>query len=139
MADIVVLGSLNMDLVVRTERMPRPGETVRGRDLAMVPGGKGANQAAAAARLGARVEMIGRVGSDAFGMSLLDNMRNQGVGMEHVARDAKATTGTAMIIVDDRGENSIVVATGANDRVNMADVHAARALFLTWTTCASLR
>ncbi|MHB0858244.1 MAG: ribokinase [Anaerolineae bacterium] len=128
MADIVVLGSLNMDLVVRTERMPQPGETVRGRDLVMVPGGKGANQAAAAARLGAGVEMVGRVGADGFGTALLANMRAQGVGVDHVRSDAGAATGTAMIIVDDRGENSIVVAAGANDHVCLEDILLARDL-----------
>lgn len=128
MADIVVLGSLNMDLVVRTEHMPRPGETVRGEQFTTVPGGKGANQAAAAARLGAQVEMVGRVGNDPFGPVMLDNMRAQGVGVSHVLRDPEAPSGIAMIILDSRGENSIVVAAGANGRVSMEDVNAARDL-----------
>jgi ribokinase len=128
MIDVIVLGSLNMDLVVRTEHIPRPGETVRGDQFATIPGGKGANQAAAAARLGARVEMVGRVGADAFGPVLLENMRAQGVGVSHVASDAEAPTGIAMIILDAGGENSIVVAPGANGRVTMADVEAARDL-----------
>ena len=125
---IVVLGSLNMDLVVRTEHIPRPGETIQGQGFTMVPGGKGANQAAAAARLGPRVEMVGRVGDDSFGLALLDNMRNQGVGVSHVVCDAEAPSGTAMIIVDAQGENAIVVAPGANGRVCMDDVLAARSL-----------
>lgn len=128
MADIVVLGSLNMDLVVRTEHMPRPGETVRGEQFTTVPGGKGANQAAAAARLGAQVEMVGRVGNDPFGPVMLDNMRAQGVGVSHVLRDPEAPSGIAMIILDARGENSIVVAAGANGRVSMTDLNAARDL-----------
>jgi len=128
MADIVVLGSLNMDLVVRTEHMPRPGETVRGDSFTTVPGGKGANQAAAAARLGASVEMIGRVGNDTFGPALVDNLRNQGVGTAHVTVDPQAPSGTAMIIVDNQGENSIVVAAGANGRVSVVDLQAARTL-----------
>jgi len=128
MPDIVVLGSLNMDLVVRTERMPRPGETVRGEDFTTVPGGKGANQAAAAARLGATVEMVGCVGGDAFGPVLLDNLRRQGVGVSHVRVDEEVATGTAVIIVDGAGENSIVVTAGANGRVSPRDVEDARPL-----------
>lgn len=128
MGDVVVLGSLNMDLVVRTEHIPHPGETVHGEGFSMIPGGKGANQAAAAARLGAKVEMIGRVGADSFGPILLDNLQDQGVGTSHILRDPYAASGTAMIIIDAHGENSIVVAPGANGRVTMDDVHAARDL-----------
>jgi len=126
MIDIVVLGSINMDLVVKTQEMPRPGETVRGMDFVTIPGGKGANQAAAAARLGARVEMVGRVGGDSFGPVLLQNMRVQGVGTAHLVADPDVSSGIAMIIVDGHGENSIVVAPGANGRVSMEDVQAAR-------------
>jgi ribokinase len=126
MTDLVVLGSLNMDLVVRSEHMPRPGETVHGEQFMTIPGGKGANQAAAAARLGASVEMIGRVGMDDFGLAILDNMRAQRVGVSHILRDPTAPSGIAMIIIDAQGENSIVVASGANSRVTMDDVHAAR-------------
>jgi ribokinase len=128
MPDMVVLGSLNMDLVVRTARMPRPGETVMGERFVTVPGGKGANQAAAAARLGAGVEMIGRVGADSFGPTLMANLRDQGVGVEHVTVDERASTGVALIIVDDKGENSIVVVPGANGRVAIGNLHAARDL-----------
>jgi ribokinase len=126
MADVVVLGSLNMDLVVRTQQMPRPGETVRGEGFTTVPGGKGANQAAAAARLGAQVEMIGRVGGDSFGPLLLENLRAQGVGVSHVRRDPEAASGVAIIILDAQGENTIVVAAGANGRVSLEDLEAAR-------------
>lgn len=129
MPDVVVLGSLNMDLVVRSPRMPRPGETILGEHFLTVPGGKGANQAAAAARLGASVEMIGRVGADAFGPTLVSNMRDQGVGVRHVTRDERASTGVALIVVDDAGENSIVVVPGANGRVPVGDVRAAKDLF----------
>ncbi len=128
MPDVVVLGSLNMDLVVTTDEMPQPGETVRGHHFVTIPGGKGANQAAAAARLGAQVQMIGRVGGDSFGSVLLDNMRAQGVGVSHVIVDKEVASGTAMIIIDARGENSIVVAPGANGRVSMDDVRAAHVL-----------
>jgi len=128
MADIVVLGSLNMDLVVRAKHIPRPGETVRGEGFSTIPGGKGANQAAAAARLGAKVEMIGRVGGDSFGPLLLDNLRAQGVGVAHVRADSEAPSGIAMIILDAEGENAIVVAPGANGRVSLEDVRAASEL-----------
>jgi ribokinase len=128
MADIVVLGSLNMDLVVRAKHIPRPGETVRGEGFSTIPGGKGANQAAAAARLGAKVEMIGRVGGDSFGPLLLDNLRAQGVGVAHVRADPEAPSGIAMIILDAEGENAIVVAPGANGRVSLEDVRAASEL-----------
>ena len=128
MSDVVVLGSLNMDLIVRSEHMPRPGETVHGEQFMTIPGGKGANQAAAAARLGASVEMIGRVGVDDFGLAILDNMRAQGVGVSHILSDPTAPSGIAMIIIDAQGENSIVVASGANSRVTMDDVRAARDL-----------
>jgi ribokinase len=121
-ADIVVVGSLNMDLVVKAPRMPLEGETLLGRDFQMIPGGKGANQAAAAARLGAQVAMVGRVGGDAFGPPLIENLRCQGVDAGHVQIDDEAATGTAMIIVDDSGQNSIVVAPGANGRVSEQDV-----------------
>lgn len=130
MTNIVVLGSINMDLVVRTQDMPRPGETARGTGFVTIPGGKGANQAAAAARLGARVEMIGRVGHDSFGPILVENLRRQGVGVEHVRVDPEAASGIAMIIVDSRGENSIVVDPGANGRVSVGDIDQARALLV---------
>jgi ribokinase len=129
MGDVIVLGSLNMDLVVRTEHIPRPGETVHGEDFVTIPGGKGANQAAAIARLGARVEMIGRVGGDAFGRVLRENMAGMGVGVDYVIEDAGAPSGIAMIEVDAHGENTIVVAPGANGRVTLDDVRAAADLF----------
>jgi ribokinase len=131
MAEIVVLGSINMDLVVRAERMPRPGETLRGEQFVTIPGGKGANQAAAAARQGASVEMIGCVGADSFGPVLLDNLRAQGVGVTHVGVTGQAASGIAMIILDARGENSIVVAPGANNSVSVANVTAALDLLAT--------
>jgi ribokinase len=127
MSDVVVLGSLNMDLVVRTAAIPRPGETVAGHGFTTIPGGKGANQAAAA-RLGAAVEMVGRVGDDAFGPALLDNMRRQGVGVAHVMTDPQAPSGIAMITIDERGENAIIVAPGANGQVSSQDLHQARDL-----------
>jgi ribokinase len=124
-ASIAVVGSLNMDLVIRSPRIPGPGETIIGGEFLMAPGGKGANQAVAAARLGARVSMVGRVGQDAFGAALLESLTADGVDRAHVARDEKAATGVALIVVDDAGENSIVVSSGANMRLSPADLEAA--------------
>ena len=127
MPHIVIVGSLNMDLVVRTPHMPAPGETVLGDDFQTIPGGKGANQAVAAARLEARVSMVGRVGRDAFGEALLANLRAEGVDVKHVRTDEVAASGVALITVDESGQNSIVVASGANWRLTVADVQAALA------------
>ena len=129
MSDIVVLGSINMDLVVRSPQMPRPGETLRGSGFTTVPGGKGANQAAAAAHLGASVQMIGCVGQDAFGQTLLTNLTNQGVDVSSVRTTNDEASGIALIIVDDDGENSIVVAPGANYALQAADVARNRQIF----------
>jgi ribokinase len=121
---IVVVGSLNMDLVVRCP-IPRPGQTVAGGDLREVPGGKGANQAVAAARLAAGrcpVRMVGRVGDDAFGDRLVRQLDEDGVDADHVGRLAGVPSGTAVILVDDGGENAIVVSPGANGRLAPADV-----------------
>lgn len=126
-ARVTVVGSLNMDLVARTPRLPRPGETIIGSDFHTVPGGKGANQAVAAARLGAQVSMVGRVGNDVFAETLLDNLAAVGVDHTFATRDAEAATGVALIVVDDAGQNSIVVASGANMRLSPADVDAAEA------------
>lgn len=124
-ARIAVVGSLNMDLVARAPRIPRPGETILGGEFHTAPGGKGANQAVAAARLGGRVSMVGRVGSDAFAQSLLDGLAADGVDHTFVIQDSEVATGVAFIVVDDAGENSIVVASGANMRLSPADVDAA--------------
>ncbi|HEY54396.1 MAG TPA: ribokinase [Caldilineae bacterium] len=124
MPHIVIVGSLNMDLVVRTPHMPAPGETVLGGNFQTIPGGKGANQAVAAARLGARVSMVGRVGADAFGTALLANLQVEGVDVRHVLADTTAASGVALITVDESGQNSIVVASGANWRLTVDDVQA---------------
>jgi len=121
MADILVVGSLNADLVVRAPRFPQPGETISGEDLRVIPGGKGANQAVAAARLGANVSMLGRVGKDNFGDFLLEALQSNRVDTTLVQRD-DASTGTATIIVDSNGQNSIVLSAGANGKVSPADV-----------------
>lgn len=121
MPDILVVGSLNTDLVVRAPRFPQPGETISGGDLQVIPGGKGANQAVAAARLGASVSMLGRVGKDNFGDLLLNNLKSNHVDSQLVQRD-DASTGTAIIIVDSNGQNSIVLSAGANGKVTSADI-----------------
>jgi ribokinase len=113
---ITVFGSINVDLVSRVKSHPRPGETVTGSDYALIPGGKGANQALAAARAGARVRLVGATGDDDLADVALTELRAGGVDLGHVARrDAK--TGVAIIIVDAAGENSIVVSPGANKTV----------------------
>ena len=111
---VVVVGSLNADLVVQVERMPAPGETVRGSELVVLPGGKGANQAAAAALLGGRVAILGAVGDDANGTLLLDAAARAGVDTGSVVRLDGVATGTAVISVDAQGENSIIISPGAN-------------------------
>jgi ribokinase len=120
-----------MDLVVRVERMPKIGETVRGGDLLTIPGGKGANQAAAAALLGNKVSMVGRVGNDEFGSALVANLNQFGVQTENILRDENSATGTAMIIVDEQGNNSIVISPGANGEVTPDDVQKADHLIKT--------
>lgn len=124
-ARIAVVGSLNMDLVVRSPRIPQPGETIIGSQYKNVPGGKGANQAVAAARLGAQVSMVGQLGRDAFGDQILRNLAADGVDTSSVLQDEGMPTGVALIVVDDAGRNSIVVASGANMRLSPAHVDAA--------------
>lgn len=128
MSQIVIIGSLNMDLVVRVAQMPAPGETVPGSDLQTICGGKGANQAVAAGRIAGSAAMIGRVGNDAFGQRLLESLRQANVQTEHVRQDNDTVTGTAVIVVDARGENSIVISAGANGHVTSADVDLATPL-----------
>lgn len=111
---IVVVGSLNADLVARVDRFPAPGETVRGSRFELFPGGKGANQAYAAARLGGSVALIGQVGDDGYGMWLRTQLQEGGVDVRGVHTDAGISTGIAVITTDRTGENSIVVIAGAN-------------------------
>lgn len=124
--DVLVVGSANADLTVRVDRRPGAGETVLGTDLAESAGGKGANQAAAAARLGGRVALLARIGGDAYGDLLLTAQRAAGTDVRHVITDPGARTGTAMIIVGADGDNSIVVSLGANAALGPKDVAAAR-------------
>lgn len=119
---IVVVGSANTDLVVAVPSIPAPGETVLGGDLQLIPGGKGANQAVAAARLGAEVRFVGRVGSDDFGKQTLTNLQQEGIDTRFVFVSDDAPSGVALIAVSAQGENSIVVAPGANMRLTAADI-----------------
>jgi ribokinase len=126
---ITVVGSVNLDLVARCERLPRPGETVSGAEFSRVPGGKGANQAVAAARLGAEVRFVGMVADDEIAAEALAGLVEAGVdasGLAHL-REAGAHTGVALILVDATGENEIVVAPGANARLTPADVEVGEA------------
>jgi ribokinase len=122
---IVVLGSSNTDMIVRVPRIPRPGETLLGGEFFTAAGGKGANQAVAAARAGGRVHLIARIGRDSLGRQALAGLRCDGVGVAHVVRDASAASGAALIFVAKDGENSIAVAGGANNKLSRADVNRA--------------
>lgn len=119
---ITVMGSLNMDLVVQVKYFPSPGQTVMGSNLDYIPGGKGANQAVASARLGADVAMIGKVGSDTFGQILIENLVHNDINTKGVGRE-RLSSGTALICVSDTGENQIVVSPGSNALVNAQFVH----------------
>jgi ribokinase len=126
---IIVVGSLNMDFVVSVEHLPAPGETVIGRNFQMIPGGKGANQAVAAAKLGGNsvaVRMIGRVGYDVFADHLKASLSAAGVDVAAVHATKSQGTGVALIWVDRTGQNSIVVASGANSQLAATDVEAMR-------------
>jgi ribokinase len=127
--NVLIVGSINMDLVVRSPHMPAPGETVLGGEFVTNPGGKGANQAVAAARLGANCKFIGRIGDDPFGEALLENLKKEGVDCAELLRTPSVATGVAIIIVDSQGENSIVVASGANFRLTPDDVFSRAAAF----------
>ena len=122
MGKIGVVGSINMDMTVRAERIPLKGETVKGEDLKYIPGGKGANQAVAMAKLGAEVEMFGCVGDDAAGASLVKNMQETGVETKCIKTVAGTPTGLAMITVGDN-DNTIVVVAGTNDHVDIGYVN----------------
>ena len=122
---ICVVGSLNIDLVIRTPHLPAPGETVSGGPFATHPGGKGANQAVAAARLGAAVAMVGRGGGDAFGTRLLTELEEAGIDIRQVVTLPDMASGVALIAVEASGQNSIIIAPGANGALTLADVEAA--------------
>ncbi len=119
---VVVFGSLNMDLVARVGRLPRPGETLLGTDFLTTPGGKGANQAVAAAKLGVPTWMVGRVGGDSFGQELLAGLQATGVRGDRVLIDPTTHTGVALITVAETGENQIIGVFGANEHLDATDV-----------------
>jgi ribokinase len=118
---LTVVGSINLDLLVRTTRLPQPGETVLGNGFTQAGGGKGANQAIAAARLGLPVRLVAAVGDDAYGHRLIDDLANEGVDVSCVRRLRGPQTGTALIVVDETGENTIVVSPGANLQLSLDD------------------
>src|SRR5436309_8896355 len=128
---IVVVGSLVFDFVAMAERLPRKGETLLGRSFGMFPGGKGANQAVQAGRLGADVHLIGRVGADWLGAKLLDSLHESNVQTEHVLKDPEVNTAACCIHVDGEGNNAIVIVPEANAACAPADVDAAAALIQT--------
>lgn len=119
---VVVFGSINMDLVVRTPRLPAPAETLTGHEFFTAPGGKGANQAVAAARLGVPTQMVGRVGGDAFGQELRQNLLSAGADVSAVFIDPAVSSGVAVIAVDDNAQNNIIIVPGANGRVGQDDL-----------------
>lgn len=121
---VCVVGSINADLVVRVERMPKPGETIQGSPLRTISGGKSANQAAAAARIGARVQLVGAVGADALAEVVTNALSEAGVDLEHVRHLTDTPTGTAVITVDAAGENSIIISAGANGELGPDEVAA---------------
>jgi ribokinase len=123
---VCVVGSANLDLSTYTDRLPAPGETVHGQRFATGYGGKGANQAVMAARLGAAVTLVARVGDDSFGRDMLAHFRAEGIDTRHVTPTAGTSTGTAIITVDAAGQNTIVVTPGANGLLSARDVEAAR-------------
>ncbi len=125
MNKIVVVGSSNTDMVIKAAHLPAPGETILGREFIMNPGGKGANQAVAAARLGGEVVLIARVGNDIFGRKAIQGFKESNIQTENIVIDPDKPSGVATINVDDQGENCIVVAPGANNSLSPTDVDAA--------------
>ncbi|MBC7845601.1 MAG: ribokinase [Flavobacterium sp.] len=122
---IIVVGSSNTDMVLKTERFPKPGETLLGGDFYIFQGGKGANQAVAAARAGGDVTFVCKLGNDTFGNDAIDHYRKENIDVSSIVQDAKASTGVAVITVNGEGENSIIVASGANALLSVEDVEKA--------------
>lgn len=125
---VVIFGSINLDLVARTPRLPVPGETLIGHTFETISGGKGANQAVAVARLGIEADLIGRVGGDAFGETLIRELRANGVGCDRILVDSAIASGVALIAVDDQSENQIIVIPGANGQVAEPDLQRLQAV-----------
>jgi ribokinase len=126
---IVVVGSSNTDMIIKLARIPRPGETILGGEFVTAAGGKGANQAVAAARAGGQVTLVARVGQDMFGEQAVAGFVKDGIDVQYVFRDKSSPSGVALIFVAQDGENSIAVASGANGRLSPADVRKARSVF----------
>lgn len=122
MPKILVIGSSNTDMVVKTSRFPQPGETIIGGEFFLFPGGKGANQAVAAARMGGEVDLIAKVGQDVFGQQAIEGFAHEGINVAYVLSDPKLASGVALITVDAVGENEIVVAPGANAALRPTDL-----------------
>jgi ribokinase len=128
---IAVIGSSNTDMIIKLERIPRPGETVLGGNLLTAPGGKGANQAVGAARAGGAVTFVARIGRDMFGDAAMRGLQRDGICVNYVVRDSGAPSGVALIFVAKNGENSIAVASGANECLSVRDLKAAKSAFKT--------
>ena len=122
---IYIIGSINTDMVAMTKNLPAPGETVMGGEFMMTAGGKGANQAVSAARLGGEVTMVGRLGEDIFGDQSIERLKHENINCDFIGRDSIAASGVALISVDDKGENHIVVAPGANNQLDKTKVKTA--------------
>lgn len=135
MSNVLVIGSSNTDLVAQTPRLPKPGETLLGGSFFMAPGGKGANQAVAAARAGANVTFLARVGQDDFGEQALNGLKAENIDTSHILTDPDLPSGVALILVDEKGENSIVVASGANAALSPVQLDAAENAFQNADIC----
>jgi ribokinase len=120
--DVLVVGGANTDFLVRGPSLPKPGSTIEGEDFQEAPGGKGANQAVAAARLGAKVALVGRVGPDERGAAILARLKSEGVHVQEVSRDSDSATGVALVMIDAKGEKQILTAPGANRRLTVRDI-----------------
>lgn len=123
---ILVIGSANMDMVIKTDHFPVPGETMIGGEFSLIPGGKGANQAVAAARLGGEVSFLSQLGDDVFGAQNLENYRKEGIDTSFIKLNPNKPSGVALITVDKSGENTIIVAPGANEAISVDDIHKAK-------------
>ncbi len=131
---IIVFGSINLDLITTTPRFPHPGETIQGYNFYTAGGGKGANQAVAASRLGVTTHLIGRVGADNFGQELLRSLESYGLNIDNILIDKTTHSGIAIITVEDGGQNNIIVIPGANNCVNDLDVERLKEILPTATT-----
>jgi ribokinase len=128
---VVVIGSSNTDIVIQADRLPRAGETVTGREIRIFPGGKGANQAVACRRLGAKTVFIARIGTDDYGNDQVKNLTEAGLSPEHLIRDDASPSGLALIAVDKKGQNQIIVVSGSNGRLRTQDINSRKEVIQT--------